>query len=64
MSKTFIATFVTMLIMVLQAAKVELPYTNEQITEAIYVIVGILAALKVLYERYLKGGVSYFGFKI
>lgn len=53
-----------MLVMILQAAKVELPYTDEQITQATYVIIGVIAGIKILYERYKRGDVSFLGFKI
>ena len=63
MSKTFIATFIGFLASLLGMFDVKLPYTNEQISEAVFVIITTLSALKVLYERYQKGGVTIFGFK-
>jgi hypothetical protein len=63
-SKTYLATYVTTFVMILAAFNVKLPYTDEQITEAIYVIVGVVASLKILYERYRKGDVSLIGFKL
>lgn len=64
MSKTYLATFVSVLVTFLATFNVKLPYTNEEITEAIYVIAGVLAGFKILYERYRKGGVSILGFKL
>lgn len=64
MSRTYIATFVSVLVTILATFNVKLPNTTEEITEAVYVIVGVIASLKILYERYRKGGVSFLGFKI
>lgn len=64
MSRTYIATFVSILVTLFATFNVELPYTNEQITEAIYIIVGVIAGLKILYERHKRGDVSFLGFKI
>lgn len=64
MSKTYLATFVSIIVTLLATFNVKLPYTNDEITEAAYVIVGVLAGFKILYERYKKGDVSILGFKI
>lgn len=64
MSKTYIATVVMFISSLLGMFQVQLPYTNEQISEAVFVIVTTLSAIKVLYERWKRGDVSTLGFKL
>lgn len=64
MSKTYIATVVMFISSLLGMFQVQLPYTNEQISEAVFIIATTLSAIKVLYERWKRGDVSTLGFKL
>lgn len=63
-SRTYIASFVAFLAFVAQVSHLELPYTPEEITDALVIIAAVGGFAWTIYERFKKGDiVSWWGRK-
>jgi hypothetical protein len=60
-SKTYIAAFVSFLALLAQIFKVELPFKNEEIEQAVIIIAGIVGFVLTLYRRFKQGDIKWFG---
>lgn len=63
MSKTYIAAAVSLLAFIAQALHTELPYGQEEIVNAVSIIVAVGGFIWTIYERFKKGDVTVLGKK-
>lgn len=63
MSKTYIAAGVSFLAFIAQLLHTELPYGQEEIVNAISIVVALGGFLWTIYERYKKGDITPLGKK-
>jgi hypothetical protein len=61
MSTTYIATIVMVIVFI--ASKFNIAIGNEEATSWIEAIIVIIGAIKILIERFKKGGITPLGFK-
>lgn len=62
-STTVAGAIVMLLSFLAESLNIKLPYTNEQIKDAIITIVGVIGFLITIYGRYRHGDINLFGFK-
>jgi len=63
-SRIYIAQIVASLVLVLNFFDIQLPYTNEELTESIFTVLTAGAIAWTLVERFLKGGITWWGMKV
>lgn len=57
-SRTYIASFVAFLAFVAQTANLELPYTPEEVTDALVIVAGLGGFAWTIVERFQKGDLA------
>jgi len=62
-SRTYLSQYVVLLAAVLAFFGVELPYTQEEIIDALVVVLTVFGALWAIVERFSKGDVTLYGKK-
>lgn len=61
MSKTYISSLIMTITSILAVLNVVLPFTNEQLTDTVFITITLASMVWNMFERYKRGDISWTG---